>query len=104
MSDGTSGVFLFATFILLIAVVTIAMWRLRRHVRERAQAEQRMAVALEELHRLTARLKTQQQALAAAAAEPRHGAEGLGGEERGSATDTVKTGRARPEEPRSEPR
>ena len=50
---------LFAVSLLVIMAVSvlIAVWRLRKHATQKAEAERRMGAALEEIHRLTARLR-----------------------------------------------
>jgi hypothetical protein len=70
MSDFT---ILFAAGILVVVLVTVAvllLWRVRAHAKTRADAEARMAAAMEELQRLAARLQAQKAELERSGAPP----------------------------------
>ena len=51
----TAGI-VFAIFVVIAVVV---LWRIRKHVSSRAEAEARMAAAMQELQLLAARLQSQ---------------------------------------------
>jgi type II secretory pathway pseudopilin PulG len=64
---GPSGFFAAGTIVAIFVVVAVlVMWRMRKHVASRADAEARMAAAMQELQMLAARLETQRERSGAA--------------------------------------
>ncbi len=63
MNDGGGSSILFLSFIaiILLTAIALAVWRMRKHAAQRAEAERRMGEAMLELNRLTARLRAEQQ-------------------------------------------
>lgn len=59
MTDPSGFFALGIIFAIFVVVAILVMWRMRRHVAARADAEARMAAAMQELQMLAARLKTQ---------------------------------------------
>ncbi|MBA3557620.1 MAG: hypothetical protein H0W30_03370 [Gemmatimonadaceae bacterium] len=58
MSD-KAVLFVISLLVIMLASVMMVMWRLRKHTAQKADAERRMSTALEELNRLTARLRAE---------------------------------------------
>ncbi|MBC7788636.1 MAG: hypothetical protein H7Z74_01710 [Anaerolineae bacterium] len=59
MSD-KAVLFVVSLFVIVLASALVAVWRLRKHAAQKVDAERRMGAALEELNKLTARLRAEQ--------------------------------------------
>jgi len=59
MSD-KAVLFAVSLLVIIFACLMMVMWRLRKNAAQKAEAERRMGAALEELNRLTARLRSEQ--------------------------------------------